>query len=530
MPAPESAETVPAAARVAIRERTEFEETLPFLCSLGVHVLLLTLILPYVKGNAEVEERPESFTVTLGVRVAPMKSLREPASEPLVVESSHLEPEAPKEEAPVPELPVPPSTDPPVARVVPATDAVATEPLLPMPSDPIGLGAGSATVAGASGTGDSPFGSRLGGRPAALDRFGGGGETELAVSEGLAWLARHQDSNGSWDPAGYQRHCREGAPCRGAGFAEFRVGATALALLAFLGAGVDDEREHPYRATVRNGLEFLRRSQEDDGCFGREGKKYMYNHAIATFCMVEAYQFCEDPKYRACAERALRYSAMTQQPGGGWDYTSMQTLRNDLSITGWQVMAMHAAREAGIALPGEMERRTRQYLSEAVLPTGASIYADRGIGAGRQGISIAAVGLLSRLYMGWSPRSSELRRAAERIIQEPPDRERSIAWERYYQSTYYWYYATLALFHMGGERWDAWNTLLRRELIPLQHQEGERRGSWDADPNWLGAEGGRVAATAFNVLTFEVYYRYKPIYQTLGLAPDADPSPARGRP
>ncbi len=514
---------------VVIAPPSGAQELMPFVLSLAVHILLIAAILPNVKGEAQVEERTHIVSLRLSA----------PARHPRAI--------AAKEAAPGPEAkaaePEAPAVEPPPAEVVPAPaepaapdsstieNALEEEPLLASPADPLGIGAGRAGAPGTvDGRGDSPFGSRLGGKAGALRRFGGAGTTEAAVSEGLAWLARHQDPNGSWDPAGYQRHCHGGAPCRGAGFAEFRVGVTALALLAFLGAGIDDVREHPHRDAVRKGLEFLRMSQEDDGCFGREGKKYMYNHAIATFCMAEAYHFCRNARYRESAERGLEYSAATQQPGGGWDYTSAQSLRNDLSVTGWQIMAMQAARDAEIPISQEMERRARGYLMEAVHPGGASTYADRGTGAGRQGISIAAVGLLSKLYLGWSPRSSELKRAADRIILQPPDHEKRIAWERYYQSSYYWYYATLALFHMGGERWEAWNTLLQREVLPLQHGEGERRGSFDADPNWLGAEGGRVASTAFLVLTFEVYYRYKPLHEKLGIPPDSTQPPAARRP
>ena len=68
------------------------------------------------------------------------------------------------------------------------------------------------------------------------------------------------------------------------------------------------------------------------------------------------------------------------------------------------------------------------------------------------------------------------------------------------RDTYYWYYATLSLFHVGGEHWEAWNTYLQRTVLPLQRQDGHAKGSWDPDPNWIGAAGGRVSTTAMGVL------------------------------
>ena len=217
-------------------------------------------------------------------------------------------------------------------------------------------------------------------------------------------------------------------------------------------------------------------------------------------------------------ELALRFSAKSQQPGGGWDYTNVRTLRNDLSVTGWMVMAVHSARQGGITIDPTMRSSLRKYISRAVQPSGWSTYADRGVGKGRQGISIAAVGMLSKLYLDWSPRSPELRRTAERILRRPPDRDSRVHWEREFQSSYYWYYATLALFHLGGDSWDAWNVLLQREVLPLQRTRGEQAGSWDPDPNWLGAEGGRISTTALNILSFEVYYRYRPLHEKYGLS------------
>ncbi len=40
------------------------------------------------------------------------------------------------------------------------------------------------------------------------------------------------------------------------------------------------------------------------------------------------------------------------------------------------------------------------------------------------------------------------------------------------RDTYYWYYATQVLFHMGGERWKQWNGQLYPLLIQSQQLEG----------------------------------------------------------
>ena len=102
--------------------------------------------------------------------------------------------------------------------------------------------------------------------------------------------------------------------------------------------------------------------------------------------------------------------------------------------------------------------------------------------------------------------------AARWLERNPPDFERTYEWSRYFQSTYYWYTATLALFHYGGRPWDTWNWILKKTALPAQSRRPHEEGSWDVDANWIGVSGGRITSTALMVLTFEIYYRYEPLH------------------
>jgi hypothetical protein len=78
-------------------------------------------------------------------------------------------------------------------------------------------------------------------------------------------------------------------PCTGPGRAMHDVGATGLALLAYLGDG-NTLRVGPYREQVKKGVAWLRQQQQESGLIGESsGHAYMYNHGIATTAMVEAY-------------------------------------------------------------------------------------------------------------------------------------------------------------------------------------------------------------------------------------------------
>jgi hypothetical protein len=239
----------------------------------------------------------------------------------------------------------------------------------------------------------------------------------------------------------------------------------------------------------------------------------MYNHALATFAVSEALALTGEPGYRDSVEKAVMFTVLAQQAGGGWDYTSRSTGRNDLSITGWQVMALRAAIQAGVEVPEGAMERIRGFLQVSVTQSGEGIYANLGQERGRRGINMVAVGLLSKLYLGSAPAEAPVRSAVDRLLRAPPDPAAFEDWDNTFQSYYYWYTATLALFHLTGNEWRAWNVLLLRRLLPLQSRDGHEEGSWPPELSWVGVSGGRIYATAINVLTLETYYRYEPIHE-----------------
>jgi len=372
----------------------------------------------------------------------------------------------------------------------------------------IGVGAGGGSSGGATGI----EGLRGSGRGRALSLYGGSQETEDAVARGLRWLAAHQEEAGFWDSDGFQRHCTGAAPCPGPGTREYDVGVTGLTVLAFLGAGHSPEAPGLYRDAVGKALEWLLRVQGGTGGFGVEESAYFYNQAIAALALAEAYALTRNKTYREGAERAIAYIERGQQPGGGWDYGSLASGRQDLSVTGWVVMSLRTARLAGLSTSPRTLEGARRFLDAAFLPTGEGVYADSGMGAGRRGINMSAVALLSHYLLDGDPNDARARLASERILLEPPEPRALHRWSETYQSYYYWYTGTLALFQTGGTRWDAWNRLLKQALLPSQETSGHRVGSWAPEGSWIGGSGGRVYATAINVLTLEIYYRYPPLF------------------
>lgn len=398
-------------------------------------------------------------------------------------------------------------------------------------------------VSGKNGLGGLYAGRGGAGRGDALRRHGGDAESERAVAEGLAWLAEHQEEDGSWRPGRVSRHCPEGDPCtttRGDDF--YGTGAaTGLAVLAFLGAGHSqfETGETPgYASTVRKGLEYLASIQDKSGGLDPSGGRNMYIHGICAFALTEAWALTQDPDLRRPAELAVGFIVEAQQSPGGWNYTPDPGLRGDTSITSWQVMALRSARAGALPVPESAWKRARAYMELATnRHTGNIAY---GV-SGEPGSTFAqpgcnmmtAAGMVTRLYLGFQDDHVLTGRFTDDFARVPPrfDAEQGSCpnWGRCkdnaddarHWSLYYTYYATLAAFHHGGDVWQKWNAAMRRCTLGTQNRQGHRAGSWEP-ATWDCMYGGAIYATAFNVMNLEVYYRYLPCYQEgaeSGLAP-----------
>jgi len=346
-----------------------------------------------------------------------------------------------------------------------------------------------------------PTGGGLGGRTPenrSKTALGSGGtqQSENAVELGLYWLALHQRQNGSW-----AMHFETCAECRGAcrnppiGDVESPTAATGLALLAFLGAGYTHE-DGKYRELVQDGLYYLRENQTAEGSFRGTGTFPMYGHGIATLALCEAIRMTQDQDLIPIARRAVDYIVDAQHREGGWRYEPKQS--GDVTVTGWQYMALYSAEKAGLDIPSTTRFNAERFLDRVQTEKGA-YYGYMTPGADP---TPTAVGLLCRMYSGWNLFDGRLAKGVkmlETIGPSPND-------------VYFNFYATQVMRHYDEQgQWNAWNEKLREHLIATQSRTGHETGSWFfAEKHSLQA--GRLYTTTMNILTLEVYYRYLPLY------------------
>jgi hypothetical protein len=342
---------------------------------------------------------------------------------------------------------------------------------------------------------------------------GGTIHSEAAVANGLRWLSRHQSSNGSWSLNNFHGTKECNGRCRGVGGASSDTAATGLALLPFLGASQTPNRGI-YNEHVKRGLAWLVNAQKSDGDL-RSGNGNMYSHGIAAIALCEAYMLTKDEKLRGPAQKSLDFIVKAQDTSkgrraGGWRYSPNDP--GDLSVVGWQLMALQSGRHAGLTIPETVFERAAKFLDSVQAGEHGGLYSYMPNRSPED--AMIAEGLLCREYLGWPATHPGLVEGSKHMLKNLPAPENP--------NIYYWYYATQAMHHLGGKDWETWNNEARDTLIAMQSDRGHEAGSWDPLGGAIGGHdtqaGGRLYMTSLAICTLEVYYRHLPIYRRIELA------------
>ena len=248
---------------------------------------------------------------------------------------------------------------------------------------------------------------------------------------------------------------------------------------------------------------------------------WLYSHALAAIALCEAYGMTQDPELRVPAQRAIDFIVAAQhKERGGWRYSP--GVNSDTSVTGWMMMALKSGELANLTVPKETYDKIDRWLEIAQKsPTEPHLfrynpYAEdtpeqrHGLAASK---TMTSVGLLMRLYSGGKRDQAVMQQGADFLknnlpaLGDPRNPQRD---------TYYWYYGTQVMFHMGGEHWKAWNGKLHPLLVGSQIKQGPLAGSWQPRgpvPDRWSAHAGRLYVTTMNLLSLEVYYRHLPLYE-----------------
>ncbi|MCX7887450.1 MAG: terpene cyclase/mutase family protein [Verrucomicrobiae bacterium] len=342
----------------------------------------------------------------------------------------------------------------------------------------MGLGEGRFGTSGVRGPGGGGFGQRIGPMRAKRIQAGGSsGEAERSVLAALRWLKNHQRPDGSWE-------------------SKYPVAITGLAALAFLGHGhTPDDPE--FGQTLMKAFDYL---------VSKVPQNNMYEHAILTYALAEGYGMTQSPQLKEPLQRCIDALIKSQQVkkdnplhAGGWRYQH-SAKDADVSVTGWCVQALEAAKLAGMEIPQSVFDAAARYLWN-MYSNGSFGYTEPSPGLR---VGTTAIGILCQAFLGQGG-DPRIKTALDKLRNEKFDWEKDKGW-----TIYTWYYLTQAFFQGGGSYWESWNNSFRDALIRRQASDGH----WPYPPE-SRENYGLAYSTALCCLMLEVYYRYLPTYQSI---------------
>lgn len=295
-------------------------------------------------------------------------------------------------------------------------------------------------------------------------------QLETIYERGLAYLARSQNEDGSWnDQTGSE------------------PGVVGLCITAFLAHG-EDPNHGSHASHIRRGLDFIfSRQSEGNGYIGNS----MYNHGFATLALAESYGMVADPRIAPALSRAVELilSAQKRNPAGGWRYTP-DSRDADTSVSGCQLVALLGARNAGVPVPDDAIRKGLAYMARCRGSDGSYGYTSASGGKP----TLTAVGLTC-LALAKEREGKGFASSVEYLRGNLNYRERHYPY-------YFEYYMAQALFHADPSSWDEWNSTNLRYLSTLQRPDG----------SWPGNKGESFNTSAA-LLSLAVNYRFLPIYE-----------------
>lgn len=306
------------------------------------------------------------------------------------------------------------------------------------------------------------------------------------IARGLAFLAKQQNPDGSFDGTGP------------------KIAMTSLTVMAYLAAGhTPDVGMHG--ASVRSAVDFLVGQAPADGYFGKLDGSRMYGHGITTLALAEVAGVEPDPvrreKLLAVVGSAVKVILAAQDvqkaeyEAGGWRYEP-QSGDSDLSLSGWNALALRAAQNVGVQVPKDRAVRATKYVLRCYHRQKGGFGYQPG-----QEPSIAMTGVAAlNLYLFGAADRPEVKDANTFL-------SKTLVTENTRNAVYAAYYATQAAFQAGGPTWTAvWQPTMDR-LLAMQLPDG----GWPISKT--GEEPGRIYSTSMAILTLTVPYRLLPIYQ-----------------
>jgi hypothetical protein len=309
---------------------------------------------------------------------------------------------------------------------------------------------------------------------------------DRAVKRGLEYLRKLQKPDGSTS----DRH---------------PMALTAMSVMAHFAAGYPPA-DKQYGPWLRRSLNYVLSKQNADGYFGEADGSRMYGHGLATLMLAEALGMPRDDELDEVIRKALKKAAQvtinaalvkkSPKDAGGWRYTPDAT-DSDLSLSGWQLMGLHATQQVGIPVPENVIAGAVEYTKQMINSEGKVGYTDPN----DEHPALRGLALLA-LAIGHQEKTPLARKIVDRLWADP------LAWKGphfYYRA----YYDAVGLSRAMPDEWEKY--LPKYEAVLLPHQLED--GSFDASVDDEAKNAGPTYTTSMAVMALAVQRHVLPAYQ-----------------
>jgi hypothetical protein len=343
-----------------------------------------------------------------------------------------------------------------------------------------------------------------------------------AVERSLEWLAGQQEADGSFPSI------QIGQP-----------GVTSLCVMAFLAHG-HMPGEGRYGKQLERATDYVLESQKPSGLLTRVGPEgasinrgvsheigeaAAYNHAIASLMLSELYGMSQTERSARIQEvvakalsASLEMQSWEKAPAGdrgGWRYVGRPVYGtdSDLSVTGWELMFLRSARNAGFDVP-------KQSIDDAVAYIRRCFHQEYGTflymqGKGAQDLrsrAMAGAGILALAHAGFHE-SQEAKKSADWLLRYNFDKYNQIEpfEQQWYIDRYHYslFNSCQAMYQLGGSYWEKFFPGAVRTSLKNQ----QRDGSWQAESHFNDGKFGNAYTTALVVMSLGAPNQFLPVFQ-----------------
>lgn len=341
-------------------------------------------------------------------------------------------------------------------------------------------------------------------------------EVQAAVQRGLDWLAAQQRGDGSFETIPF------GQP-----------GVTSLCLLAFACHG-HLPGQGPYGDALQRAVSYVTACQKQSGLVsltGPEGPRLnrtvghqvgccaAYNHAISSLALTEVYGTLSADQNQRLGEAIQRALGVTLEmqtwpkdramDRGGWRYLNdFDSDDSDVSITGWHLMFLRSAKNAGFDVPHQAIQSAVGYVRRSYRPESSTFaYANSSPYRTYYSRGVTGAGALALAHAS-EHNTPEAEGAGQWLLQNGfgEYNHRPQRLERYH---YGLLTCTQAMYQLGGQYWAGYFPPTVRAVLANQQPDG----SWPRESHHRDSAYGAAYTSAICLITLGAPNDLLPIFQ-----------------